>query len=802
MKRFAILPLLLQCALTVAVPAVANQWEQLGSPVMLTSRSSKGDGDISNIQITAGDESVISLRPLVVDVSQDGLRVAVGSPSYGDGLGAVFVFEWQNSADIKDSPSYDWTLVGSVLGQHGNEGLGDSVSLSGDGMWLAVRRNLRPQGRSSPSSRVVQVYHINVYGSMQQNGDDVACSSNDSSIQSVTLGQAPLLSDDGNFTDRIWLILGCESRDSGRGIVQAFYLMGAYDADNEGDQASKLWEPYLPPLLGTNPGDGFGLSTSFVKHSSPSSLSGNDPIFRLAVSSPRYDNNRGKVRVYTAYAHGWATLGSELLGSFPGELFGWDLGMSASSEPFLIVASPERLPIEGKTGDNDGLSVTRSHGAVQVFHWKASSDYFISFFEWNLAGKPLTVGKKAGIGIEDARFGYAVAISMDGNRIAVSSATVSSSLGNHVGNAVYVYDRDFEEDSITWNLTDEYGVTGDTLWSPSVALNRYGSVAVTLSYATSGGGDTILRAFLDKSPFCTPPSFTQAPIAHTWNEGVVNGTKRNYPLGRFFDRSTCRDTSGNRLITSRETCSKTKIRQNGTVFPCVWATGQPYPEPTSSPIDEEFVFPTKSPTMVTANPDAPGQSISPSACHCDKEQECTDLPLLEGTTLHVCITRTPASADLLSVDSFYLEQESILVSVVEHGQALDAVVGDVTLACTGNACIVQVPVNSLFFGPDQPLYLVFKGTVIVDVTGEQTENIRPRRNGDFSGMFVIQSFESVLSLQRNDVMDNPNRATSDNTFSEKYVLLGLRWLFVALVFAAGFSLWMRRRLRHDEQRLA
>lgn len=107
--------------------------------------------------ITSGQaEAELSSFGSVVDISHNGRRMAVGSPEYAGGDGSVFVYELDESAT-------SWNLFATIPGVSG-EGLGDFLSLSPDGLFIAVRLyHVTPN--------LVQVYQVD--SPIHQNGSDV-----------------------------------------------------------------------------------------------------------------------------------------------------------------------------------------------------------------------------------------------------------------------------------------------------------------------------------------------------------------------------------------------------------------------------------------------------------------------------------------------------------------------------------------------------------------------------------------------------------------------------------------------------
>lgn len=102
-------------------------WDQVGNPLIGAAGDELGTGGVA--------------------FSQDGTRIAVGSPGAEGGNGRVQVFD-----DVDGT----WTLHGAMVGS-ANEGLGQRASLSYDGDRLAVSSAFYP-GRSDPTS--VKVYDL------------------------------------------------------------------------------------------------------------------------------------------------------------------------------------------------------------------------------------------------------------------------------------------------------------------------------------------------------------------------------------------------------------------------------------------------------------------------------------------------------------------------------------------------------------------------------------------------------------------------------------------------------------------
>jgi hypothetical protein len=191
-----------------------------------------------------GSNFPLGMEGSVVDLSHDGLRLAVGSPSQDNGDGRISVYEL-------DASGVNWQLLVEITGMP-EEGLGDALSISPDGLLVAARRH-----HVTPNA--VQVFQILEsqpfvfhYGLL---GPLVYCPVDGNGTE-VQLSQTSL-----DPVSEYVLLLSCEDFESQRGMVQAYVLdRGTFFYSNEFLQ----WRPYLPPLTGDRPGDRFGHATALV----------------------------------------------------------------------------------------------------------------------------------------------------------------------------------------------------------------------------------------------------------------------------------------------------------------------------------------------------------------------------------------------------------------------------------------------------------------------------------------------------------------------------------------------------------
>lgn len=237
-----------------------NNWVQVGND--LTGLSSGSDFGCS------------------ISISEDGLKVAVGSDAYGNYNGLVQVF--QNNGN-------NWIPLGNAIS---GEALGDysgiAVSLSSDGSILAIGAN-RNFGNGNANSGHVRVYQINS-GIWTKIGNDI-----DGEAMNDYSGSGVALSSDGTI-----VAIGAPNNSGnglGSGQVRVFRNM-----DNS-------WIQIGNDIDGEAPNDNSGAYIS---------LSGNGDI--LAIGAERNDNvlgiNTGHVRVYQNIAGAWVQIGNDINGVY------------------------------------------------------------------------------------------------------------------------------------------------------------------------------------------------------------------------------------------------------------------------------------------------------------------------------------------------------------------------------------------------------------------------------------------------------------------------------------------------------
>lgn len=527
-----------------------------------------------------------------IELGNDGRRIAVGTSN-----NSITVYDLVSAPAHSEDFLTTWEFTAHLSGVSGVH-----FSLSPNGRFLASRHQF--------NAKQVQVWEI--LKSDSQDGNLTAYKEGDSSLgileskvfrstenvesigtfwcvadgKSVKLGQAG---------SKLYLTMSCETWLSNRGKVQVFVR----DLSLPGNSSS-AWDVPFPSLEGRNADDLFGSALSIAE--APSRHSGYE--FRLAVSSPGYNNDQGLVQIYTAsytLSSGWDQMGDDLVGSHIGERFGATLDMSGNinDQPFLIVGSP------GWKGTADNFNLTRRDnlvrdeetleglgtGLVRLYHWRKSASAFGAPRRWILVGKPMT-GRKDG-----DQFGSSVMISQSGERIAIATSPIqnkyneSYATDRHGRGYLGVYEREsFNSwgEAVNDAITYAYdGFPCDQI-SECLALNNRGSmIMVALTNGTVG-------AYVDDTPFCSIDT-TQDPQT-TFNDDVSSTI---VDLETLLDRQTCRKSDT--LIQNRSLCLKQSFYKRGKYQSCLWL---------SAPIT--LFPPTVPPMVVSASPKSTNVSLVPS----------------------------------------------------------------------------------------------------------------------------------------------------------------------------------------------
>ena len=350
-----------------------------------------------------------------VAMSADGSTVAVGAIQPSNAFGRMF--DGYVQVLRFDASTSQWMPMGEIIQNEADgDDYGYAVSLSADGRTLAasvISKNLA--GRGNGQARVFRYLEADMVweqiGQDQFTGffhDDVVLSNDGKTIAFVRntdqMGENTAVV--SRFNGIEWEPLGQELGGLPGGVSVTFIDLSAngrivaiggdaYDADLNGlsgiirvlgyNDATELWEPVGQDLVGLDTYDGFGSAFAL-------SADGTTIAAGAAYHNTNDLSNVGQVVVFEfdATASEWYPLGQVLVGEEESDTLGRSLAISADG----------RVLVAGAPSDD---------GRVQAFVFDNATKSWVSL------GNSLE-----GIAGED-QFGYAVALSADGQSVVGSS---------------------------------------------------------------------------------------------------------------------------------------------------------------------------------------------------------------------------------------------------------------------------------------------------------------------------------------------------------------------------------------------
>ena len=334
-----------------------------------------------------------------------------------------------------------------INGEAFGDNFGISVAMSADGNRIAI---------GAPYN-TISAGHVRVYSwngtAWTQTGNDI-----DGEADSDQSGYSVAMSADGNR-----IAIGAPYNTNIAGHVRVYSWNGT------------AWTQSGNDIDGEADGDQSGYSVAM-------SADGN----RIAIGAPNNDGTgdyAGHVRVYSWNGTAWTKAGNDIDGEAAEDSSGYSVAMSADGN---------RIAIGGIR--NDGSDDNAGH--VRMYSWNGTA--------WTPTGTDID-GEAAG-----DQSGWSVAMSADGNRITIGAFTNDSN-GNDAGHV-----RMYSWNSATWTQTgtEINGEAAADWWGYSVAMsadgNRIASGAISNDDSHLDAGQVRVYAVLNSPGAPTVSAVTAA----------------------------------------------------------------------------------------------------------------------------------------------------------------------------------------------------------------------------------------------------------------------------------------------------
>ena len=369
-----------------------------------------------------------------VSLSSDGLIVAIGAKQYGSDLGYVRVYQFSGGS---------WTqLGGDIDGEAAGDESGSSVSLSSDGTIVAIAAEKNRFG-----SGHVRVYQFSGSSWLQLGGDIDGEATGDLSGSSVSLS-----------SDGLIVAIGAKRNDGNgtySGHVRVYQFSGV------------SWSQLGVDIDGEAAGDESGKAVS---------LSSDGSI--VAIGAGQNDGNgsdSGHVRVYQFSGGTWTQLGDDIDGEATNDLFGWNVSLSSDGTTAAIGAYRN----DGN-GSNSGH--VRVYKLVNFYNqWQGGqSTSWGTANNWSFGTEPIECDD---IKIPSGLTNYPI-ISVGADKV-INSITFNSgsSLILSKNSSLSISNNFINNGTVTLNSdSDEFSsllVSGTTSGSGNVTYNRYVNIVGT-----------------------------------------------------------------------------------------------------------------------------------------------------------------------------------------------------------------------------------------------------------------------------------------------------------------------------------
>ena len=541
-----------------------------------------------------------------IAMSADGNRIAIGA-RYNDGNGGnaghVRIYTWNGTAWTKTGTDIDGETVGDYFGS--------SIAMSADGNRLAI-------GAVFNWGNGFNAGHVRVYTwngtAWTKTGSDI-----DGEAASDRSGSSVAMSTDGNR-----IAIGAIYNDgsaNNAGHVRIYTWNGTAWAqtgtDINGEAAEDQFGSSVAMstdgnriAIGAKFNSGNGASSGHVRvytwngtawtqsgsdidgeallDQSGSSVAMSADGNRIAIGAIFNDgraDNAGHVRIYTWNGTAWTQTGSDIDGEAASDYSGWSVAMSADGNRIAIGAI-----------FNDGRADNAGH--VRIYTWNGTA--------WTKTGSDID-GEAA-----SDQSGWSVAMSADGNRIAIG-AIFNDGSANNAGHARI------------------YAIL-NTPAAPTISSVTAANGSLTVAFtpgANDGSPITNYKYSIDGTNyFALNPASTTSPFVIS---GLTNGTNYSVTIKAVNGDG---DSPVSNAVTGTPTAPVTTTTTTTVVTNSVSSS-------TTSPPSDNSVTTTIAPSGVAAGTTAPLPQASVA------QVTTTTLPKRSTTT----VTTTRSSAQLPTTTS-------------------------------------------------------------------------------------------------------------------------------------------------------
>ena len=333
-----------------------------------------------------------------VSISADGTTVAIGSNGYDKAGGTTNANTDEGRTRVYKYNGTSWGQMGlDISGNQASEYSGFSVSLSADGMTVAIGSNQYDvTGTNNVGRTRIYKYNGTSWGQM---GLDI--SGNQASEQS---GYSVSLSADGTT-----VAIGSPYYDKAGGTTNANTDEGrtrVYKYDN----GTLSWGQLGLDISGNQANENSGHSVSLSADGTTVAIG--SPFYDKAGGITNANTDEGRTRVYKYNGTTWTLLGSEILGTQGSEISGYSVSLSADGNT-VAIGSKNYDKAGGTTNTNT------NEGRTRIYKYIGSV--------WTLMGSDI-LGTQA-----DELSGHSVSLSADGTTVAIGSYDYDITGANGVG---------------------------------------------------------------------------------------------------------------------------------------------------------------------------------------------------------------------------------------------------------------------------------------------------------------------------------------------------------------------------------